>query len=161
MTPNFLVESFVGDRKSRPGTVTGWQYNLQIVETAPNHFEVSVTETPDDPANTRNKKYACYFEGNVLRWTSNNAIISPSTCVEYFLDQIPSFGEGRPAYNAEAQKAAYSANANQLMTEYAQFRTNRPISNEERFEATAALGFNQTVVDVISGRSFRTFSKKR
>ena len=149
-----LTETFTGDRRTIPGTTTGWNYELTIVETTVHRFTITVKEIPGNPANACTKTHDCYMDVNgIFYWCESNNIIPPDTCVETFVARIP-------MYHQERQSSVYRADLSVLLSQYRAEQANRPVTHEERFEATAAYGYNKTVVDVLSGRRFRTLKKK-
>jgi hypothetical protein len=70
-------------------------------------------------------------------------------CKEYAIDQLPEF-------DREIQQARYIVYRDQFFAAYREAQAKRPVSDEERFNARAAYGPGVEVVDVISGRRFRT-----
>jgi len=78
----------------------------------------------------------------VLRWTSNDAVISPSTFADAYV------------VCSDVQAAGYSAYLDAFVQQY---RANsRAPSDEERYEMRAAFGPGVTVVNVVTGRRTRT-----
>ena len=82
--------------------------------------------------------------GKTWRWCSNNAVITVQTCKEHDIPCDP-----------VAQEAAYQDHLDKFLASY---RANQPAepSAEEKFEMRAAFGPNADVVDVITGRKWRT-----
>jgi hypothetical protein len=149
-----LTSNFTGDRRTIPGTVSGWSYELTI-QAAGNEYLITVNEIPGNPANARAKKNECYMDATgVFRWKSNDSIISPDICVETFVARIP-------AFNAELQAREYALNMAIFITQYRAAEATRKVTMEERYEMTAAFGFDKTVVNVLSGRKTRTLSRKQ
>tara|TARA_R100001198_G_C5064497_1_gene113844 strand:- start:109 stop:483 length:375 start_codon:yes stop_codon:yes gene_type:complete len=79
----------------------------------------------------------------VLYWSVSDAPIPPHVFKDAFIECSP------------AQAAAYKVHLDGF---FAQYRASQPAqpSSEERFEARAAFGPGQTVVDAITGRKFTT-----
>lgn len=93
---------------------------------------------------SRHEGEAYTDDGKVWRWVSNNAVITVKTCQEH---DIPC--------DVVAQEKAYQEHLDKVLGDY---RRNQPAvpSAEEQFEMRAAFGEGADVVDVISGRRWRT-----
>jgi hypothetical protein len=147
-----LTDKFTGSRQI-PGTIPGWSYELTIAaEPKTNQFTVSVTEIPGNPDNRRTKENVAYADAKgIFRWVSNDAVLSVANAKETFVARIPGF-------DATKQEAAYFEYSNAALV--AVRKNDRPLTLEERFEMTAAFGFNRTVTNVLTGRRTRTLSRK-
>lgn len=152
MTTTILTDKFTGGRNI-PGTVSGWSYELTITQDG-NAFTISLNEIPGNPANARVKTHECYRRADgVFCWKSNDSIISETVAAETFVARIPS-------YDLNRQSNAYALNTAAMITAYRAAESTRTPSMEERYELTAAFGFDKTVVNVLSGRRTRTLSRK-
>lgn len=82
--------------------------------------------------------------GKTWRWCSNNSYLMLDTCAKFGVPCDP-----------VAQEAARSAQVDKFLESY---RKNQPAtpSPEEEFEMRAAFGPGAEVVDVITGRKWRT-----
>lgn len=145
-----VTKTFVGNRREIPGTSTGWNYQLSIIETETDQFMITLNTIPGNPANSRTTTKECIRRADgVFVWT-NERIIDPTICVETFISLIP-------AYQPELQKTAYSAHIAAFIEEYKIAQENAPEpTTEQIFEMTAAFGPNKTVVNVITGKQYRT-----
>lgn len=85
-----------------------------------------------------------YEKGGALHWKSNDAVVPMDVFRDAALMPPP------------AQEAAREADAAKFIAEYKKRRANHKPSAEEMFEMRAAFGPGQTVVDVITGKKFRT-----
>lgn len=147
-----LTDKFTGSRQI-PGTTSGWSYELTITQDN-NVYIISVNEIPGNPANARTKTHECYADASgIFRWKSNNSIISTTVAAETFVARIP-------AYNPNRQANEYAVNTAAMITAYRAAEATRKPTMEERYELTAAFGFDKTVVNVLSGRRTRTLSRK-
>jgi len=54
------------------------------------------------------------------------------------------------------QEAAYTAYVDAVLSDYRKRQANAPVSHEQAAEMRAAFGPGRTVVNVITGRKFRT-----
>lgn len=91
----------------------------------------------------KNDTHAYTDDGRVWRWVSNNRCCPLDACEEYGIPCHP-----------PAQERAIKEEAAAFIKAYRE--ANREISDEARAEARAAHGPGVEMVDVISGRRFRT-----
>lgn len=91
-------------------------------------------------------QYDAYSDDNGLtwRWVSSNQVMDPDTCRSY---DIPC----DPAAQAKARQVYIDS----VMASYSKNQPAQP-SAEQLAEARAAYGPGVDVVDVVSGRKFRT-----
>lgn len=145
-----LTENFTGS-KTIPGTMPNWVYEI-IITAEGSEYTISVRSGATS-ARLRTSSNVCFADANgAFRWKSNNAIISPTVCVETFVARIPGYDKTR-------QENEYNANMAAFLTSYRAAEANRKITREERAEMTAAFGFNKTVVNALTGRRTRTLRR--
>ncbi len=85
---------------------------------------------------------------DIVRWRSNGSVP--------FDDVLADFQAVGFKFDFAASQAARERDTAKFVAAYRKAQKNRPVSAEERFEAGAAFGRDVEVVDVISGRKFRT-----
>ena len=84
-----------------------------------------------------------YIENGIL-YNRLGRVVDPGICRQY--------GWDCPA----GQAAAYDKYCERVAAEYHAARRNTPVSHEEAYEMRAAFGPGVEVVNVITGRKFRT-----
>lgn len=85
-----------------------------------------------------------YWKDGALHWHSNDAVV-PTWVFDEAYCEMPA-----------KQKAAREADEEAFIAQYRKNRSNRVLSDEERFEMRAAFGPGETVVDVFTGQKFTT-----
>ena len=84
-----------------------------------------------------------YIENGIL-YNRLGRVVDPGICRQY--------GWDCPA----GQEAAYTAYVDAVLSDYRKRQANAPVSHEQAAEMRAAFGPGRTVVNVITGRKFRT-----
>lgn len=126
----------------------GWAVVNQMHQLAPGHFVVlrSVrTLVCPDPEPDR---WEYTVEHGVVRWVSNRQPLMQDVIRDLDIDKTPGYD---PALHA----SAYDRGLRNFYEEYTRAQPPVP-SPEEQYEIRAAFGPDAVVVDVISGRRFRT-----
>lgn len=89
----------------------------------------------------------------VIRWNSNGRV--PPMDVVAFAAHLNTIGSLHQTVSVDASAAARDAETSAFLAEYRAARANGPTA-EERFEARAAFGPGVDLVDVVTGRKWRT-----
>lgn len=84
-------------------------------------------------------------DGRVWRWVSNDNVCPLDACKEY----------GIPC-DVSMQDAARQKEVAEFVASYRKSQRGRKLSAEERYEMRAAFGPGQTVVNVLTGRRYRS-----
>jgi hypothetical protein len=89
-----------------------------------------------------------YFDGQVYRWSTNDAVPPADAISSYGIDKLPGF-------NQAAHTSARNADTSRFLAEYRQEREKHGYSSEELYEMRAAFGPGKTVVDVVTGKQIK------
>ena len=88
------------------------------------------------------------FDGSVYRWISNGRVPPADAIISHGIDKLPGFSK-------EAHDLARDAEIDAFLTKYRKRMENWQPSEEDRHEWRAAFGKGATVVNAITGKSYK------